>query len=320
MNQKKNPLVKTILGIETSCDDTSIAIVSHHKVIANRTFTKISDHEIYGGIIPEIASRNHAIHLNPTLNQVLNDAHMGIKDLDAIAYTAYPGLPGCLHTGKVFAKTLATMLNKPLMKIDHMIAHAYSFAIDRQEIIKYPFICLDASGGHTIIYLFYGFNKYLILNQSNDDAVGECLDKVGRMLGLKYPGGISLDQQFDPSRTNLPLIKHYEPSKNFSFSGIKTFVSNYINQKQMKKQKIDVVQVGSSVLQWCIDELIIKLNHYLSHYYVEYIVIGGGVAANSLLRNSIKKLAKPVVLVEKKYTGDNAAMIANLADLIVSNH
>lgn len=318
MNQRKNQLDKTILGIETSCDDTSLAIVKNHKVVANYTYTKTSDHEQYGGIIPEIASRNHAEHLFPALNIVLKMANIKVSDLDVIAYTAYPGLPGCLHTGKVFAKTLSWALKKPLIKIDHMVAHAYSFGIDQYEKISHPFLCLDASGGHTIIYLFYDFHKYLILNASNDDAVGECLDKIGRMLNLPYPGGISLDKIYDDKKANLPLIKHYPSTQSFSFSGIKTHITNYLNQMKMKKQPIDPVTIGSSVLKWCIDELIIKVSYYIQHYHVNFVAIGGGVAANSLLRREIKQIKVPTILVAKKYSGDNAAMIAFLADLKLS--
>ncbi len=318
MNQQKKKLVKTILAIETSCDDTSISIIRSHQISSNKTYTNFADHKQYGGIIPELASRNHALHLNSLFKEALHEARLSYNDLDAIAYTAKPGLPGSLHTGKVFAKTLTAINDLPLIPIDHMIAHAYSFSINKQKIIKHPFLCLDASGGHTIIYLFYDFNKYLILNQTHDDAIGECLDKIGRSLNLDYPGGISLDKIYDSNKNNLRLINHYSPNKNFSFSGIKTYVNNMLNQMKMKKIKYDPVTIGSSVLKWCIDELVIKINYYLKHYYVNYVVIAGGVAANNLLRKSVNKINNKVILVEKKYCGDNAAMIANLADIISS--
>lgn len=308
---------KIIIGIETSCDDTSIAIIADGKILSNKTFTKFKDHQKFGGIIPELAARNHANHLLNVFNDVLKEAKITSKQIDYIAYTAYPGLIGCLHTGKVFAKTLALVLNKPLIKINHMLAHAFSFSIEKSDSIKYPFLCLDVSGGHTIIYLFKGLNKYRIINQSNDDAVGECLDKIGRILKLPYPGGISLDNQFDPKQTSFPLIKHSLPQKPFSFSGIKTFITNKVHQAEQKNEPINKVLIGSSALKWCFDEIMIKLNYYISRYNVQYLAIGGGVAANSLLRNEIKKIPINVELVDKKYCGDNAAMIAHLAYLTI---
>lgn len=316
LKKKKN--CNTILAIETSCDDTSIAIMRNHKVIANQVFTCNQDHQNFGGIIPELASRNHAYYLRLVLQKALDEAKISIHDLNYIAYTFAPGLPGCLHTGKVFAKTLSYVLDKPLIKIDHMIAHAYSFSINDNQHIDYPFLALDASGGHTIIYLFYGLNKYLILNESKDDAIGECLDKIGRILDLPYPGGISLDKQYDETKTNLKLIKHYLPLQQFSFSGIKTHITNLVHHHKQKEEEIDTINIGSSSLKWCIDELLIKINHYIKCYDVKFVAIGGGVAANRLLRKEINNLPIKTILVNHKYSGDNAAMIANLADLLIT--
>ena len=233
--------------------------------------------------------------------------------MDAIAYTAFPGLIGCLHTGKVFAHTLSLLLNKPLIKVNHMIGHAFSFSINNTKLVKFPFLCLDASGGHTIIYLFTDYDKFLIINETHDDAVGEALDKIGRLLGLPYPGGISIDKIYDAKKATLPLIKHYPAIQSFSFSGVKTYVTNLIHQAKQKKQKIDTTIIASSFLKWCVDELMIKVKHYLKCYKVNYLVVGGGVAANSVLRKELSKLKSKVILVDKKYCGDNAAMIANYA-------
>ena len=314
MSQKKKNY-RTILAIETSCDDTSIAIIKNGIIVANLTRTRFEDHKNYGGIIPEYASRNHAKYLNSLFNDALKQAKLKAQDIDAIAYTALPGLVGCLHTGKVFAHTLAYLLNKPLIKVNHMIGHAFSFSINSQKAIKFPFLCLDASGGHTIIYLFNDYDKFLVINETHDDAVGEALDKVGRLLDLPYPGGISIDKIYDSKKATLPLINHYVPTQNFSFSGVKTCVTNLIHQAKQKKQKIDTVTIASSFLKWCVDELMIKVNHYLKCYKVNYLVVGGGVAANSLLRCELSKLKSKVILVDKKYCGDNAAMIANFAYL-----
>ena len=196
-----------------------------------------------------------------------------------------------------------------------MIGHAVIFSINNTKLVKFPFLCLDASGGHTIIYLFTDYDKFLIINETHDDAVGEALDKIGRLLGLPYPGGISIDKIYDAKKATLPLIKHYPAIQSFSFSGVKTYVTNLIHQAKQKKQKIDTTIIASSFLKWCVDELMIKVNHYLKCYKVNYLVVGGGVAANSVLRKELSKLKSKVILVDKKYCGDNAAMIANYAYL-----
>ena len=176
MSKKNKKSKNCIIAIETSCDDTSIACIKDNKIIANKVITRNDLHLKYGGIIPELASRNHAKELNVLFKNILNEAKISIDEIDYVAYTAYPGLIGCLHTGKVFAKSLSYLLNKPLISIDHMIGHAFSFSINNNKLVKFPFLCLDASGGHTMIYLFNSLTDYLILNESNDDAVGECLD------------------------------------------------------------------------------------------------------------------------------------------------
>ncbi len=312
---KKNKKYNCILAIESSCDDTSIACIKNNLVVANKVIVRNDLHLKYGGIIPEIASRAHSKQFNPLLHEILTEAKIEINDIDYVAYTSHPGLVGCLHTGKVFAKTLAFLINKPLIPIDHMIAHAFSFSINNNKIIDFPFICLDASGGHTIIYLFNDLNNYHILNETNDDAVGECLDKIGRILNLPYPGGKSLDAIYNNKKNYLKLIQHKKPTDNFSFSGLKTCIKNIVD----KNEQIDKVLVGSSALKWCVDDLVNKLKFYSNCYDCKFIVIGGGVAANSLLRQEVKNLNKKTYIVEKKYCGDNAAMIANLANLIIND-
>ena len=308
--KKKRKFNPTILAIETSCDDTSIAILKNNKIIFNKTITCYDTYKKYQGIIPELAARSHADNLNCLLNDVLNTAKINIKEIDYIAYTNKPGLIGCLNVGKIFAKTLSYLFNKPLIPIDHMIAHAFSFCINKNNILQYPFLALDVSGGHTIIYLFKSKNEYIIVNQTTDDAIGEALDKIGNELGLPYPGGISLDKIFNKLKTNLPFIKHNHPTNDFSFSGVKTYAKNLINKNE------DKIAIGSSFLKWCVDELINKIKWYEKCYDVKFVSIGGGVAANTYLRSQINKLKSKVYLVDKKYCGDNAAMIANLANLI----
>jgi N6-L-threonylcarbamoyladenine synthase len=241
---------KVILAIETSCDDTSIAILKNQKVLSNVTLSTIDKHCKYGGIVPEIAARGHEQCLSKCFTQALVKAKIKREQLTHIAYAAEPGLPGSIHVGKVFAKSMAFLLDIPLIPINHMMGHVFSFAINKdKKDIRFPFISLVASGGHTSIYLFKSFTNYKLLTKTNDDAIGETLDKIGRMLNLKYPGGISIDQIYCQNKSNVKLINHFQPNAPFSFSGMKTHILNLINQYKMKKNKIDKVSIASSLLK-----------------------------------------------------------------------
>lgn len=306
-----------ILGIETSCDDTAIAIIDNNKVLSNVVLTFDKDHIKYGGIVPEIASRNHADYLTVALKKALKEAKIDLNQINYIAYTKQPGLPGPLHTGKVFANTLACELKIPTIPIDHMIAHAFSFEIGNRTKISYPFICLNASGGNTIIYLFNSATKYYILNETKDDAVGECLDKIGRILDYKYPGGKSIDKHYKNKNANFKLIKHNLPSTNFSFSGLKTSIKDYTHKNKIKGIKINKKQIANSALKWCVDDLMLKTNYYLDCYKASALVVGGGFAANSLFRTRLSEINKKTFIVEKRYSGDNAAMIASYAKKLI---
>jgi N6-L-threonylcarbamoyladenine synthase len=243
MNHKKY-----ILAIETSCDDTSIAISCNDRILSNVTLTTSKSHKQYGGIVPEIAARGHETDLSVCYRQALKQAKIRGKSITHVAYTATPGLPGSLHVGKVFAKSVASLLQVPLIPIDHMMGHIYSFAIGNEKVAKYPFLALVVSGGHTAIYFVKSIKEYQVLNQTTDDAMGETLDKVGRILKLDYPGGISIDKIYNARKTNLKMINHFKPEQSFSFSGIKTHILNYVNQSKMKNQKVDKVLVASSLL------------------------------------------------------------------------
>jgi N6-L-threonylcarbamoyladenine synthase len=238
-----------ILAIETSCDDTSIALFKNNELLSLSESTSIKEYQKYGGIIPEIASRKHEECINEVYLKCLSNSKIEQKDINYIAYTAFPGLPGSLHVGKIFAKTLSFLLKTKLIPVDHMMGHAFSFAIENPLLVKFPLLSLVVSGGNTILYLFSSLTKYVIVNQTVDDPLGECLDKIGRMIGLGYPGGVSLDKNYDESKSNLQLIKHLDASKPFSFSGIKSFAHNYVNTHKQKNKKIDNVLVGSSCLK-----------------------------------------------------------------------
>jgi N6-L-threonylcarbamoyladenine synthase len=235
-----------ILGIETSCDDTSISLFQNNKCIDVITNTDDKDYRKYGGIIPEIASRYHEYAIDKIFKQIIEKNNIDIKNITHIAYTSTPGLPGSLHVGKMFAKTLAFCTESKLVPIDHMMGHAFSYAIDKPEIIKFPLLSLVISGGNTILYYFKSLKKFKIINQTTDDAIGECLDKIGRAIGFDYPGGISLDKNFVKEKANMKTIKHMPNESNFSFSGIKSFATNYVNNH--KNEDFDKVSLGSSCL------------------------------------------------------------------------
>lgn len=301
-----------LLAIETSCDDTGVAIFKNKKLLSNIVMSSSDEHKKYGGIIPEIAARKHEQNLLPCLNNALKQAKMNIKNITHIAYTNEPGLAGSLHVGKVFAKSLAILLNAKLIKVNHLYGHAFSFSLTHKQI-KYPFISLIVSGGETAIYLFKNKSNFNILNKTTDDAIGETLDKIGRKLNLNYPGGKSIDEIYDESKSNLKLINHFKPEQSFSFSGLKTHVLNLINNQK----RIDKTLIASSVLKWIVDEIMIKLNYYSHKYKIKTITCGGGVSCNSLLRKEILKKYPNALLTDVKYCNDNAAMIGNYCLLLI---
>lgn len=296
-----------LLAIETSCDDTGIAIFKNKQMLSNVLMSSTLIHKKYGGIIPEIAARKHEENLLPCLKKAIKQARININDVSHVVYTSEPGLPGSLHVGKVFAKSLAILLKAKLIKVNHLCGHAFSFALTHKRI-KYPFISLIVSGGETAICLFKNKNNFKILNKTTDDAIGEVLDKIGRRLKLNYPGGKSIDKIYNENKSKYQLIKHFQPEQPFSFSGFKTHVLNLINNKN-----IDRVEVASSVLRWIVDEILIKLNHYVKLFKVKVITCGGGVSCNSLLRKELIKVFPNVLLTDKKYCNDNAAMIGMYA-------
>jgi N6-L-threonylcarbamoyladenine synthase len=240
---------KIILAIETSCDDTSLAIIKDGKILSEYSSSSTKKHKQYGGIIPELAAREHTKAIDNVFRKAIASSKIKKNQLTHIAYTATPGLPGSLHIGKIYAKTLSFLLDIPLIPINHMMGHAFSFAIENKKIIKFPLLSLVISGGNTILYLFKSYDKYEILNQTNDDAIGEALDKIGRVIGFSYPGGISLDNNYNKLKSNLKIINHQKPSCDFTFSGIKTFATNYVNEHKMKNQKYDKIALGSSCLK-----------------------------------------------------------------------
>lgn len=306
-----------ILAIESSCDDTSIAILKGNTVIANVTSTSMLEHRKYGGIVPELASRSHCSEIDKVCDKALKEAKIKLEDIDYVAYTAEPGLVGSLHVGKVFANMLATLLNVPIIKVNHMMGHAYSYFVDHDiKELKFPILSLVVSGGHTFIARATSINNFKYLNESIDDAAGEALDKIGRYLGLDYPGGISIDNIYSNKKL-FELAPNKEVSAPFTFSGIKTAALNLINEYKMKGKKVPVKEIASSSLEWITNDLVRKLQYYLSRYKdTKLVLVGGGVSANKLLRKKLSQIKKVKVLYPTlKYTNDNAAMIGAYARL-----
>jgi N6-L-threonylcarbamoyladenine synthase len=235
-----------ILGIETTCDDTSVAILNNAKVLVQITTTNVSEYQTYGGIIPEIAARNHCINLDANVKQALINAKISLSQINLIAYASTPGLPGCLHVGKMYAKTLSYLSKKPLLAINHLHGHIFSYGIEKKHQYQFPCLGLVVSGGNTAIYLLKSFKKIIVLNTTSDEAVGEALDKIGRALSLPYPGGVSIDRLYQKDQYT-PLIKHLDPSTPFSFSGIRAKCQNIINKKP-NLTKLDQIVIGSNAL------------------------------------------------------------------------
>jgi N6-L-threonylcarbamoyladenine synthase len=240
---------KYILAIETSCDDTSIAISCNSHILSNVTLSSMSEHKKYGGIVPEIAARSHEKNLNKCFDLAIKQAQISKNKITHVVYTSLPGLPGSLHLGKIFAKSMVSLLNVPSIPVNHMHGHIFSFILETKPIIKYPFLSLVVSGGHTAIYLVKSINDIKTLTETTDDAIGETLDKIGRILKLSYPGGIAIDRIYSDKKTDIPMIHHFDPSKPFSFSGIKTHVLNLVNKSKMQDKKIDKVNITSSLLK-----------------------------------------------------------------------
>lgn len=310
-----------ILAIETSCDETSVAILENEKILSNIISTQINIHKKYGGVVPEIASRLHFENFGFVLQQALTKANVNIKDIDKIAYTKSPGLIGCLHIGKMIAKTLACYLEVELIPCNHLHGHIYSVAISNNII--FPTIALVVSGGHSQIYYLKKDLDFKIIGETLDDAVGEAFDKVSRMLGLGYPGGSAIQKQakIGKPKIGFPIALNDE-SFNFSFSGLKVSVLNYINNNK-NKNYFNISDICASFQETAVKNLMLKLKKAYKKFYPASIILAGGVSANELLRNEINNFCKKnkikCLLPEQKYCTDNAAMIAILAYKKLSN-
>lgn len=316
-NEKANIL---ILAIETSCDETSASIVKNGlEVLSNVVASQIDWHKKYGGVVPEIASRKHLELINPVIEEALSEAGVNFKDLDAVAATYGPGLVGGLLVGLSAAKALAYTLQIPFIGVNHIAGHIYANFISNKEI-EAPVVCLTISGGHTDLLYFKELGGYQILGRTKDDAAGEAFDKTARVLGIGYPGGpviekISKEGNSEAIEFPRPLIN--EANYDFSFSGLKTAVINYLHRKKQRGEEINKADVAASFQQAVIDVMIAKIVRAVENHQVNSIILSGGVAANQTLRNQLAKaLTKydlPLYTPNLKLCTDNAAMIGSVA-------
>lgn len=304
-----------ILGIETSCDETGVAICSGFKILSSYTKTQ-SIHQKYGGVVPEIASREHEKYLPNITNKVLNDANMRFKDIEAIAVTNGPGLMGSLLSGISFAKGLAQALDIPIIPINHLEAHLNSVFIDHSEL-EAPFINLLVSGGHTQLWLVKSMFNYELLGETLDDACGEAFDKGAKKMNLNYPGGPEIEnlaKKGNRDLINFPRPMINDNSFNFSFSGLKTSLINCVNEDNYNFQDI-----AASYQEAIVDTLINKFIKAMDKFSVDSGIICGGVAANKRLRKKLSELDKKIIYPSMKYCTDNADMIAFLAEHKINN-
>jgi N6-L-threonylcarbamoyladenine synthase len=305
-----------ILGIESSCDETSVAIISDDRLTANLISSQ-DFHSKYGGVIPELSSRAHLQIVIPLVKDALKQSGLVLKDINLICATAGPGLIGALLVGLTFSKGLSYSLKKPFVPVDHVEGHIYSgFLMSSKP--EFPYLCLVVSGGHTLLVLVNSFTEIKLLGTTVDDAAGEAFDKVAKMLGMSYPGGPEIQNaalQGDMNKINFPVADTKNPY-DFSFSGLKTAVLRYI-QKNYPDNKIpvnDLNDIAASFQKAVVEALIKRTEKAVKKFDISSISLAGGVAANKNLREAFtelsKKYNKKIVIPDNQFCGDNAAMIA----------
>ncbi|MFC1513806.1 tRNA (adenosine(37)-N6)-threonylcarbamoyltransferase complex transferase subunit TsaD [candidate division KSB1 bacterium] len=306
-----------ILGIETSCDETAAAVFDGHKLLSNVIVTQ-EIHKQYGGVVPELASREHLNRIIPVVKEALSKADITLNDLHAVAVTKGPGLVGALLIGVSFAKSLSYSLDIPIIGVNHIEAHLWANIFENPALIP-PFIGLIISGGHTQLWLVKGFGDYKLLGQTLDDAVGESFDKTAQVLGLEYPGGPEIDRaskKGDPDFYKFPRPILKSGDYNFSYSGLKTAVLYFVRKLDEKELEEHRNDIAASFQMAAIDSLVIKSIQAAREYKIDKIILGGGVAANSLIKTRFKECAEDenieVFCPSMEFCTDNAAMIAYL--------
>ena len=306
-----------VLAIETSCDETSSAVVRGGRVIlSNVVSSQIDVHRKFGGVVPEIASRKHVEMLIPVVDEAIKNAGMKVEDVDAVASTYGPGLVGALLVGLSGAKAVAFALGVPFIGVNHVEGHIYANMLSHEEL-EPPFICLTVSGGHTELMLMKEHGDYITLGRTRDDAAGEAFDKVARVMGLPYPGGPFIDElakKGDPHAVKFPKAHVAENELDFSFSGIKTAVINYLHSESQRGNALKFEDVAASFQMSVVDALVERACRAVELYNVRRVCLSGGVSANSMLRKRLKdageKSGFEVYYPPLSLCTDNAAMVA----------
>lgn len=309
-----------ILAIESSCDETAAAVVKNgREVLSNVISSQIALHTLYGGVVPEIASRKHIERINQVIEEALKEANMSLEDMTAVAVTYGPGLVGALLVGVAEAKAIAYGAGKPLVGVHHIEGHVSANFIEYPDL-EPPFVCLIVSGGHTHLVIVKDYGEFEIIGRTMDDAAGEAFDKVARAVGLGYPGGPKVDKaarEGNPHAMEFPRAKVGGSAYDFSFSGMKSAVLNYINQAQMKGETISVPDLCASFQNAVVDVLVSRAVAAAREYGYDKLAIAGGVASNSALRQGMKeacdKEGLKLYYPSPVYCTDNAAMIGAAA-------
>lgn len=313
-----------ILGVETSCDETSIAIVKNgREVVAITILTQMDTHAKFGGVVPEIASRMHTENITMVLEDTLNKAHMSVADVDAIAVTYKPGLLGSLLVGIEFAKVLSYVYNKPLIKVNHLIGHIYANAINNK--LEFPLLALVVSGGHTELVIMKDDYDFELLGSTLDDAIGEAYDKVARILNIPYPGGPGIEKLALQGKPTYDLPKPVmDHTYNFSYSGLKSYIINLVHNETQRGNTIRQADLACSFQATAVDELVRKIDLALKNTGIKHIIVAGGVSANKYLRSEIQRIAEEnnakLSIPEFIYCTDNAAMIGAAAYPLYLKH
>ncbi len=308
-----------ILAIETSCDETAAAVVEDgRKIISSIVATQIEEHKLYGGVVPEIASRRHCECITAVVDEALTAANMTIKDVDAVAVTYAPGLIGALLVGVNFAKGLALAANKPLIPVHHIKGHIAANYIAHPDL-EPPYLCLAASGGHSHIMKVTDYTSFETIGRTLDDAAGEAFDKAARAMGFSYPGGVHIDkaaQSGDFHKYKLPRPKTQNPY-DFSFSGLKTNVINLVHNSKQKGEELDINSLAASFQHTVADILVTRFLQAAEDFGYKTVAVAGGVAANSALRDMLihrcEKKGIKLYIPPVSLCGDNAAMIGSQA-------
>ena len=306
-----------ILAVETSCDETSIAIVKNGKeVVGLEVYTQMDTHALYGGVVPEIASRMHTEAITLVLDSLLKKTNFDLNNIDAVAVTYAPGLLGSLLVGLEFAKTIAYVYNKPLIKVNHMVGHIYANNIE--DNLEFPLLAMVVSGGHTELVEMTGDYEFKLLGATLDDALGEAYDKVAKIIGVPYPGGPNVEKLAKDGNVCYDLAKPVNDNTlNFSYSGLKSNVVNLVHNYKQRGENININDLAASFQYVAIDEVTRKIELALKQKEYKMLVLAGGVSANNYLREEVKKVTDKYnvrfTVPRMLYCTDNAAMIGAAA-------